>query len=447
MTRLLVFLLICLAPICSLAAQSVENSMPAPLPYKEHLLKNGLKLITHEDHSTPIVNLQVWYHVGAKDEEGGQTGFAHLFEHLMFKGSSNVDPEEHSNSITSIGGIANAYTTDDVTVYWQTFPSNYLEMVMWLEADRLKSLDVSRENFLSEREVVKEERRVRIESPPYGDLFETLYSKAFDVHPYRHLAIGSMEDLDRATVEDVSKFHKTFYVPNNAYIVIAGNFDTDQALAWVKQYFGSIPIGKNAVPRVHVMEPEHSGERRVSIQKEVPLPAYLAGYYVPEDGHPDSYPLIITSSILSGGRSSRLYQSLVYQEQIALQADAGASFREHPNLFFAILIMNQGKSIDAGEALLNSHLKKIMEEPVSLSELKKAKNQVRADYILHRQSVREKASALGHAAVIHQDTSSANAELELFLKVSQADIMRVSRKYFDPQNRTVVSVVPPNQKR
>ncbi len=418
-------------------------SMPGPLVYEEHHLSNGLTIITHEDHSTPVVNTQLWYHVGAKNEVEGRTGFAHLFEHLMFQGSANVAPGEHDALINGVGGVMNAYTSDDVTVYWETVPSNYLERVLWLEADRMRSLDVSEENFSSEREVVKEERRVRVESPPYGDLFETLYATAFDVHPYSHTPIGSMEDLDNATIDDVREFFEIYYAPSNAYLVLAGDFDARQAMTWVEEYFGSIPTGEATVPRVTVREPAHDGERRVAREKAVPLPAYVAGYYVPEDGHPDSYPLVMASSILAEGRSSRVYTSLVYESQLALQADSGASFREHPNLFFAILIMNQGASIEDGEARLNAEFERMMEEPVTEEELEKARNQMRSSYIMGRQSVQDKAGALGHAAVIHQDTASANDELELFLNVSAEDIMRVTRQYLNPENRTVLTVVPP----
>src|SRR6185503_11739485 len=213
---------------------------PKPLEYKEAKLPNGLTVITHEDHSTPVTNLQLWYHVGSKDEKEGRTGFAHLFEHLMFKGSAHVKPEDHDRIITNTGGVANAYTQDDVTVYWQTFPANYLEKVLWMEADRMSTLDVSEENFKSEREVVKEERLTRIENPPYGDLAEVLYANAFDVHPYKHITIGSMKDLDAATIEDVRTFYKTYYVPDNATVVIAGDFKHEQALDWIRKYFGDI---------------------------------------------------------------------------------------------------------------------------------------------------------------------------------------------------------------
>jgi zinc protease len=419
-----------------------SGTRPGIVEYEQTILPNGLTVITHEDHSTPVVNLQVWYHVGSKDERAGRTGFAHLFEHLMFKGSAHLEPEEHGRIITNAGGDSNAYTTDDVTVYFETFPANYLEKVLWMEADRLASLDVSEDNFLAEREVVKEERLTRVENPPYGNLMELLYSNAFDVHPYKHLTIGSMADLNAATIADVREFYETYYVPNNATLVIAGDFDPDQVLGWVRKYFGPVPRGR-PIARPNITEPPQDEERRVNHTKAVPLPAYVAGYHVPEDGHPDFYPLVIASSILSDGRSSRIYQSLVYEKQLAIQAQAGGNFSEDPNLFFAFLIMNRGASIEEGEKALTEELMRLTTEPVTDRELEKAKNKTRADYTFGRQSVRQKADALGHSAVIHGEVAAVDQEYDLFMKVTKDDIMRVARTYFRPENRTVVLVTPP----
>ncbi len=431
--------------LCSIAIALLLQSpasRPRTLEYKETVLPNGLTVVMHEDHSTPVINLQVWYHVGSKDEKPGRTGFAHLFEHLMFKGSAQVKPEEHDKIITNAGGVSNAYTSDDVTVYWETFPSNYLEKILWLEADRLASLDVSEANFLSEREVVKEERLTRYENPPYGDMIERLYDAAFDVHPYKHTTIGSMKDLNAASVAEVRAFHDTYYVPNNATLVIAGDFNTAQALDWVKKYFGDIPKGKQDVPRLTVKEPTHTKERRVTVTKPVPLPAYVAGYYVPEDGHPDFYPLVMASKILTAGRSSRIYQSLVYEKQLAIQADASGNFSEDPNLFFAFLIMNRDASVEEGEKALNAEMTRLMTEPVNAQELTKARNAVKSEYTFGRQTVQDKAGALGHAAVIHDDLASVDKEYELFMNVQAADIMRVAKQYFRPENRTVLIVAP-----
>jgi len=418
-------------------------SRPKPVEYSENKLANGLTVVTHEDHSTPVINLQLWYHVGSKDEKPGRTGFAHLFEHLMFKGSAHIKPEEHDKIIMNAGGVSNAYTQDDVTVYWETFPANYLEKVLWMEADRMATLKVSEENFKSEREVVKEERLTRIENPPYGDLLELLYNKAFEVHPYKHITIGSMADLNAATIADVREFYQTFYVPNNAVLIVAGDFKNEQALGWIKKYFGDIPKGQKPIARSNAQEPPQQKERRISHSKMVPLPAYVAGYHIPADGHPDSYPLVIASTILSEGRSSRIYQSLVYDKQLALQADASGNFTEDSNLFFSMLIMNRGASIEEGEKALNSEIMHLTTEPVSDKELEKAKNKIRSEYAFGRESVQQKAQALGHAAVIHGDTASVNKEYDLFMKVTKEDIMRVAKTYFRPDNRTVILVTPP----
>jgi zinc protease len=415
---------------------------PTPLQYETTTLPNGLTVITHEDHSTPVINLQIWYHVGSKDEKTGRTGFAHLFEHLMFKGSAHVEPEQHDKIITNAGGQSNAYTQDDVTVYWETFPANYLEKIIWLEADRMASLNVSAENFKQEREVVKEERLTRIENPPYGDVFEQLYKNAFDVHPYKQVTIGTMADLNAATLADVREFYATYYVPNNATIVIAGDFRRGEALNWVRKYIGEIPRGSKAIARSTLKEPPHGKERRVTLTQAVPLPAYVAGYYIPEDGHPDSYPLTIASSILSQGRSSRIYQSIVYQKQLAIQAEAQGDFREDPNLFFAILFMNQGASVSEGETALDEELARMGSQPVTDQELDKAKNAIRAQFSFGRASVQQKAEALAHAAVLHDDLASVNAEYDLFMKVTKDDIMRVAKQYFRPENRTVLVILP-----
>jgi zinc protease len=428
--------------LLSLLLLQAPVSRPKPIDYKEATLPNGLKVITHEDHSTPVTTVQVWYHVGSKDEKTGRTGFAHLFEHLMFKGSAHIKPEEHDKIITNAGGVSNAYTQDDVTVYWETFPANYLEKVLWMEADRMTTLDVSEANFTAEREVVKEERLTRIEEPPYGDLAELLYDNAFQVHPYKHTTIGSMKDLDAATINDVREFYRTYYVPNNATLVIAGDFKTDQALEWVKKYFGNIPRGQTPISRPTATEPPQEKERRLTHMKAVPLPAYVAGYHIPADGAPDSYPLTIAASILSEGRSSRIYRSLVYEKRLALEADASGNFTEHPNLFFATIILNQGASMDAAEKALNAELERIAAEPVTDSELEKAKNKMSAQYAFGRQSVEDRAQALGHAAVIHGDTATANTEYDLFMKVTKEDIMRVAKAYFRPANRTVLIVRP-----
>src|SRR5439155_11199505 len=254
--------------LIALATQTSSAAVrPTKLEYQMSTLPNGLTVVLEEDHSTPIVHLQMWYHVGSKNERPGRTGFAHLFEHLMFKGSKNVTPEGHTSMVASVGGQSNAYTTDDETVFWETVPAQYLPMVLWQEADRMATLRIDNETFASEREVVKEERRMRIENQPFGTLNEIMYDQAFTVHPYKHATIGSMKDLDAATVEDVRDFYKTYYVPANAPLVLVGDFDSAQATQLVTQYLRRVPKAEKPVPRDIPKEPPQTKEKRVTLQE------------------------------------------------------------------------------------------------------------------------------------------------------------------------------------
>lgn len=423
------------------AQQKPAEVMPPNLVYTVHTLANGMQVIFLEDHAVPVINLQIWYHVGAKDEQPGHTGFAHLFEHLMFKGSAHVPAEEHSRIIEAVGGFDNAETTDDTTNFYETFPSNYLERVLWLEADRMGSLNVSEENFKSEREVVKEERRVRIENQPYGYLQEDLRAAAFTEHAYHHTAIGSIVDLNNATIEDVRAFFNTFYKPNNATLVVVGDFNSKRALAWTKKYFDGIPASTKPIPRINHPEPPQSAERVVSKSySNTPLPAVVIGYKIPARYAPENYPLDLASNILAGGESSRLYQTLVYKDQIAVQAAGSANFSEDPNLYWAYAIMNPGHTPEEGKKALVAVLDGLKSAPVEPKELEKAKNQEIAGFILGRDTDEEKAVALASAAVIGKDPELVNTELGHYLTILPADIQRVAKDYFDLQHATVMLV-------
>src|SRR5918994_300877 len=253
---------------------------PPKLQYDIAKLDNGLTVILSEDHSTPIVHLALWYHVGSKNEKPGRTGFAHLFEHMMFKGSKNVEPEAHTSFVSSVGGQTNAYTTDDETVFWETVPAQYLPLALWLEADRMSTLRINEDTFINEREVVKEERRMRVDNQPYGRLNEIIYDQAFKVHPYKHSTIGSMADLEAASIADVRDFYSTFYVPENATLTLVGDFETAQARQLVEQYFGRVPKAAKPVPRDIPKEPEQTEERRVTLEQAWPLPAVVVAHHV-----------------------------------------------------------------------------------------------------------------------------------------------------------------------
>jgi predicted Zn-dependent peptidase len=415
---------------------------PPKLTYERLVLPNGMKVILHQDKSTPIVHVELWYHVGSKNEKPGRTGFAHFFEHMMFKGSRNVEPEQHTSIVASVGGQANAYTNEDTTVFWQTIPAQYLPLVLWMEADRMGSLRIDEKTFVAEREVVKEERRMRIENPPYGLLNELITFHAFDVHPYKHPVIGSMNDLNAATIDDVRDFYRTYYVPENATLMIVGDFERETTVNLVNQYFARVPKAANPVPRDIPQEPQHTKEKRVNLEMPWPLPAVVITYHVPYNGHPDSYPMFIMSKTLSDGQTSRIYRKLVYESGLALTAFGSSSFLEQPGVFSAVALVNPGKSVDQVEQALVAEFDRLKTDGITERELQRAKNQFARDYIVSRLSIKDKASQLGHAEVIQKDMASADGEFDTFQQTTLEDVKRVARKYFVPEGRMVMRIMP-----
>jgi len=406
------------------------------------LLQNGLEVVLAPDDQAPVVDVQVWYHVGSKDERSGMTGFAHLFEHLMFDGTRNLAPDEFSNYIVRAGGIDNAYTTNDATVFWETVPSADLRVVLWVEADRMRNLQITESTFKNEREVVEEERRQRFDNQPYGNVVETLYAHAFIVSPYRHMPIGSMDDLDRADVSEVKSFYDTYYVPNNATLVVVGDFDAKQCTEWVQQYFGPLKPGERPIARNYPQEPAQTAERVVKLTQDVALPAFVEGYRMPADGTPDAYPLRLASKILTDGESSWVYRRLVYERQMAMQVESEGNFTELPNLFFIFAVMNSGYTPAQGEAEVNAVLDRLKYGTISRQDMERARNEMLRDFILNRQSAQSRADALGYDAVILKNPDLYNTEIQRFLYVTPAEIQRVAQKYFVPQNLTLVEVYP-----
>jgi zinc protease len=415
---------------------------PPKLQYQMATLPNGLRVILSEDHSTPIVHVSITYHVGSKNERPGRTGFAHFFEHMMFKGSKNVQPELHTSIIAGVGGQSNAYTTEDETVFWQTLPAHYLPLALWMEADRMATLRIDDEPFQREREVVKEERRMRIENQPYGRLNEVIYANAFSTHPYKNPTSGSMADLEAASLEDVREFHRTFYVPENATVTVVGDFDAAQTMQLVTQYFGRIPKAARPVPRDIPKEPAQTREKRVTVQEPWPLPAVVVAYHVIHDGHPDSYPLHITSKILADGQSARVTRELVYNRRLALSAFVQANITEDPNLLYAVAIVQPGVPPVEVEKALIAEFDKLKTAGVTARELERAKNQFARDYIVSRESNQQKALHLSHAAVIHNDITTADGEFDIFLNTTLADVQRVAKTYFTETNRLVLHIEP-----
>jgi len=338
--------------------------------------------------------------------------------------------------VRQAGGQVNAYTSFDQTVYWETFPSNYLERMLWLEADRMASLDISEENFTKEREVVKEERRVRFENQPYGLVSEAVLAETYKVYPYKHLAIGSVEDLERAKLAEVREFHDTYYVANNATLALVGDFDVAEALKLIRTHFGPLPRGRE-VPRVKTEEPAHTAPTGGTVKlANIPLPAVTLSWILPPMRHPDTYPLDVAGILLSSGQSSRIYRKLVYEEQLAQYAFGQAQSLEGPSFFFGAAIVNQGKDIEKLSAGLLAVIQELGKTPPEADELVKAKNQLIAGFITGREGVQSKADSLGRCAVLLGDPARYNTELERYRKVTAEDVRRVTAQYLAPQSMT-----------
>ncbi len=421
------------------AGAGAQVKMPR-LDFRDRTLPNGLRVLSAVDKSSPTVAIQVIYKVGSKDDPEGRSGFAHLFEHLMFKATKNMKSEMMDRLTEDVGGVNNAYTADDVTGYVETVPSNYLETLLWAEADRMGSLVVDDAGFKSERDVVKEEYRERVLSSPFGKLFYVLLNtKSFAAHPYKRPGIGSIEDLNAASIEDVRAFHQTFYRPDNATLVVVGDFDQAQLDTWVNKYFTPVPNPVRPIPRVTVKEPARTGEMRtVEYAPGVPLPAVAFTYLVPPEKHEDAAALRVAEVILSAGESSRLYRSLVYEQQVAQVAQAGTDLREDVSLFTFIAILASGKKPEDAERALLAEIKKMQDAPVAAAELEKAKNQLVTGQLQERETNEGKASALAEAAVLLGDPNRVNTELENLAKVSAADVQRVLKKYLTDANRLVI---------
>jgi zinc protease len=354
---------------------SAQTRMPQ-LKFTDRTLANGMRVLSAPDHSSPTVAIQVWYHVGSKDDPPNRSGFAHLFEHIMFKSTKNMKSEMMDRLTEDVGGFNNAFTADDVTVYFEVVPSNYLETLIWAEADRLSGLNVDDANFKSERDVVKEEFRQGVLAPPYGRFEYLLQQKSFLEHPYKRPTIGSIEDLDAASLKDVQEFHATYYRPDNATLVVVGDFDPAQFDKWVDKYFSPIPKPDRPLPRVQVKEPPRKTEIRLTEHGSNDLPAVGLTYLTPRQADADSDALRVADAILSAGESSRLYNSLVYSQQLAAEVNSSAETREDASLFVLTAVLSEGKKVEDAEKSLLVEIKKLQDTPVSPAELEKAKNQI-----------------------------------------------------------------------
>ena len=412
--------------------------------YKEFKLKNGLRVLIAEDHHAPTFSICVTYNVGSRDEPPGRTGFAHLFEHMLFQGSANVGKGEHFILVQQNGGRANGTTNPDRTNYYETLPANQLELAIFLEADRMRAPAITQANFDNQRATVQEERRQNYDNRPYGKTYEVALDLVYDNFAYKHSTIGSMADLNAATIEDAEAFFKTYYAPNNAVLSLVGSFKTDHALALIKKYFEDIPA--QAPPQAPEMsEPEQQGERRKVIEDGFAQTARLDIIYKISPGNtPDWYAVELLGNVLSNGASSRLYHKFVREKELALSVSADASERRGPATFWFSIMARPGADLAEIEKLLAEEIRRVQTTPVSDAELSKLRMQLSRQRAQQLYSTRRRANALGHFAVYYNDASLINKVWTIYRNVTPADLQRVAQKYFRESNRSVLTTLPKN---
>lgn len=430
------------------AAAALGQVKVTPLNIKERTLANGLKVVSLQENSSPTVAIHVWYNVGSKDDPQGRSGFAHMFEHMMFKSTKNMPNEKMDRLTEDVGGFNNASTYDDFTNYYEVVPSNYLETLLWAESDRMVNLNVDEANFSSERDVVKEEFRQRVLANPYGMLFGQYLEKlSFTTHPYKRPGIGNLDELTAATPKDANEFYKLFYRPDNAVLIVVGDFDQKQFDAWTDKYFGRIAKPTGTIPRVTAVEPERTEEKRhMTTAPNVPFPAVAITYLAPDSKSPDIAALRIAEKILAGGESSRLYQSLVYKQQIAQEATFSADIRVDRGLLYLLAIASEGKTADVLEKALLAELKLIQDKGVTANELAKAKNQLITEAIRARENNDGKAIVIERAVAYQGDPKAVNSDIQQLQAVTAADVQRVMKKYFTDTNRVVIHYTQGEQK-
>jgi len=419
-----------------------------PIVYKQRTLANGLKVYTSLDRTTPNVSVQVWYDVGSKDDPNGRSGFAHLFEHLMFKATRDMPPETMDRLTEDVGGFNNASTWDDFTNYYEVIPANHLQRLIWAEANRLSTLVIDEKNFLSERDVVKEEYRQSYLANPYGRLNLAIAQQSYTVHPYKRPGIGNLEELDASTIDDVRAFHQAYYRPDNAALIVVGNFDQAELDKWIDQYFGVLKKPDAPIKRVTVVEPPRTQAKTVTAYApNVPLPAVAITWLGPKASDKDAAAVKVLDAILSGGKSSRLYQSLVYDQQIAAEASSGADLPAQPGLVQVMAVMSEGKTVEQGEAALRAEVAKLRDAPPSAAELTEAKTELIAAAVRERETVDNKAFALGYALLTEGDAAKANSAVAELQAVTAADVQAAARKYFRDDLRTVIRYLPESERK
>lgn len=416
------------------------------IEFKEFTLDNGLQVIMHQDNSTPIVVTSVLYHVGSKNENPERTGFAHFFEHLMFEGSKNIDRGQYMNIIQSRGGTLNAYTSNDITYYYELLPSNELDLALYMESERMLHSKVDMTGVETQREVVKEERRQRYENQPYGTILPETLKRAYTTHPYQWAPIGSMDHLNAATIEEFQQFYKDFYVPNNATLTIAGDLDYAATEAMVRKYFSEIPKGTKAVYRPNIAEPKKLTETRDIIYDNIQIPAVIQAYNLPARNHPDSYALSMLSTYLTGGNSSLMTKELVDKQQKALVMAAIPLELEDGGVFLMYGIANMGVEPKDLEAEVDKLIKQVQDQGISEEEFTKLKNIMENNVVSGNSTIAGIAENLAEAKVIFGNTNYINQVMDAYSKVTKEDIQRVAQTYMDLTGRVVLYYLPKSAK-
>ena len=424
------------------AGAAAQTARPIRLDLKETRLPNGLRVITVEDHNAPVIAIDITYNVGSRDERQGRTGFAHLFEHMMFKGSENVGTGEHFYLVFNNGGTMNGTTNEDRTTYFEALPSNQLDLALYLEADRMRSLVINKANLDNQRNAVQEERRLGVDNQPYGKSGEIQQALIYDNFAYKHSVIGSMDDLNAATVEDVAAFFKTYYAPNNAVLTLVGNFKTADALKKIKDYFGNIPRQPDPPP-VDMTEPEQKAERRAAVDDSLARLQQIDIAFKAVPGNTaDFYALQVLSAALQGGQSSRFYQSLVKDKQLVTGIFGFMDEKRGTGAFYISSTVRQGVKPEAVEEAVYAEIERVKKEGVADWEIQKAKNTTRRNFINSMQSSLSRAINVSVWTVYYNDPNLINTRLDKVSAVTKEDVQRVANKYLTPTNRTVVVTTP-----
>lgn len=424
------------------AVLSAQPVKPGNVKFTQYDLSNGMHVILHEDHSTPIVAVTVLYHVGSKNEDPQRTGFAHFFEHLMFEGSDNIKRGEYMKLIQNAGGVMNANTSFDRTFYFEILPSNQLELGLWMEAERMLQLKVDSVGVETQRKVVKEELKQRNENTPYGSILNEAFGHAYTVHPYRWTPGGSPEYINQAALSEFIDFYKTFYVPNNATLSIAGDINIAQTKILIEKYYGSIPKGTTVVPRPTAVEPVKTAEVRDTVYDNIQLPAVVMGYHTPAQGTPDYYAMNMLATILSQGKSSRMQKAIVDKQQKAVFAGAFPLPSEDPGLTLVFGVANMGVPPTDLEASMNTEFEKVKTELISEEEYQKLRNQTENDFVSGNLKMAGIAENLANYYVYYKDANLINTEINRYLKVTREDIQKAAQKYLNKENRVVLYYLP-----